>query len=342
MNEDKLIINKEQAYNSTVYYRLVALWVLCEAMLGGIIHGLKLPVSGLFVGGAAVIIISLMAYYTPLKGSILKATIIVAIFKMMLSPQSPLPAYFAVFFQGVLAELVFFNRKFFKLSCFLLAVLSMVESAIQRILVLMILYGTAFGKAVDGFLNKLTNEHPITHYSFYFAAGYIAMHVLAGCLIGWICCSIPLKMGEWKKTIVPFENTITATVVEQSIKRKKRPFKISLLVIWMVLIALYIQSAIPIGKPILSSNIILQILVRSIMIVLSWWLLFSPLLIKWLQKILQRKQEQMPQLVKEITRLLPTIKSIVAQSWAATKSLAGTKKFAAFIKTVTVNIIYGN
>mgnify|MGYP000349605185 FL=1 len=123
----------------SIYYRLIALWVLCEAMLGGIIHGLKLPVSGLFVGGAAVIIISLMAYYTPQKGSILKATIIVAIFKMMLSPQSPPPAYFAVFFQGLLAELVFFNRKFFTLSCFLLAVLSMVESAIQRILVLMII-----------------------------------------------------------------------------------------------------------------------------------------------------------------------------------------------------------
>lgn len=341
MNEDKLILNKEQAYNSVVYYRLVALWVLCEAMLGGIIHGLKLPVSGLFVGGAAVIIISLMAYYTPQKGSILKATIIVAIFKMMLSPQSPPPAYFAVFFQGLLAELVFFNRKFFTLSCFLLAVLSMVESAIQRILVLMILYGAAFWKAVDGFLSKLTNEHPVTHYSFYFAAGYIALHVLAGCFIGWICSSIPAKMMTWKKSIVPFNNTLATTVIEQSNKRKKNPFKTSLLVVWMVLLALYIQSAIPIGKPILSSNIILQIIVRSVIIVLSWWLLFSPLLTKWLQKILQRKQEQMPQAVKEITQLLPTIKAMVEQSWATVKPMAGTKKIAAFIKIITVNIVYG-
>src|SRR5687767_5838838 len=70
---------KEQAY-----YRLIALWVLFEAMLGGIIHGLRIPVSGLVVGSAAVICISLIGYYVGQRGAILKATLIVAIFKMML------------------------------------------------------------------------------------------------------------------------------------------------------------------------------------------------------------------------------------------------------------------
>ena len=36
-----------------VYYRLIALWIFCEAVLGGIIHGLKLPVSGLIVGSCS-------------------------------------------------------------------------------------------------------------------------------------------------------------------------------------------------------------------------------------------------------------------------------------------------
>jgi hypothetical protein len=76
------------AVDKLLYYRLVALWVLCEAMLGGIIHGFKIIGSGLLVGSCAVICISLIAYYFPKKGMILKATIIVAIFKMMLSPQS--------------------------------------------------------------------------------------------------------------------------------------------------------------------------------------------------------------------------------------------------------------
>jgi ABC-type thiamin/hydroxymethylpyrimidine transport system permease subunit len=84
-----------------VYYRLIALWVMVEAVLGGMIHGLKLPVSGLIVGSCAVLCICLIAYYVPARGAILKATVVVAIFKMMLSPQSPPAAYLAVFFQGV-------------------------------------------------------------------------------------------------------------------------------------------------------------------------------------------------------------------------------------------------
>lgn len=342
MNEDKLIINKEQAFNKALYYRLVALWVLCEAMLGGIIHGLKLPVSGLFVGGAAVMVISLMAYYTPQKGSILKATIVVAIFKMMLSPQSPPPAYFAVFFQGLLAELVFFNSNFFKLSCFLLAVFSMIESAIQRILVLIILYGSSFWKAVDAFLSKLTNETSITSYSIYFAAGYITLHIIAGFFIGWVCSRIPAKVEVWKTSVILFQQHSTDKQEEPILKRKKRWLKPSLFIVWIVLIALYIQSVIPVGKPILPSNLILQIIIRSVLIVLSWWFLISPLITKWLQQILQKQQQKMPAFIQAITQLLPTIKSIVQQSWNNTQQLKGNKKMAAFIKIVTVNIIYGN
>ena len=74
---------------SVIYYRLITLWVLCEAMLGGVIHAAKIPVSGLIVGSCAVICICLIAFYHPTKGAIIKATIIVAIFKMMLSPQAP-------------------------------------------------------------------------------------------------------------------------------------------------------------------------------------------------------------------------------------------------------------
>ena len=120
-----------------IYYRLIALWVLCEAMLGGIIHGLKIPVSGLIIGSCAVLCISLIAWYVPNKGAIIKATLVVAIFKMMLSPQAPPPAYIAVFFQGTLGELLFFrNRKFYSLSCIILALLALLESGLQRILVL--------------------------------------------------------------------------------------------------------------------------------------------------------------------------------------------------------------
>ena len=130
--------------NIDAYFRLVALWVVCEAFVGGIIHGIKLPISGIIIGSAAVICISLIGYYFPDKGMILKATIIVTIFKMMLSPQSPPMAYVAVFFQGVVGELCFFNKKYFTASSFFFALIALIESGLQRIIILTFVYGKNF------------------------------------------------------------------------------------------------------------------------------------------------------------------------------------------------------
>ena len=66
--------NHQGEYNKasagSVYFKLTALWVLCEAMLGGMIHGLKIPVSGLLVGSCAVVCICLLAWYVPARGTI--------------------------------------------------------------------------------------------------------------------------------------------------------------------------------------------------------------------------------------------------------------------------------
>src|SRR5829696_7949245 len=110
------------SFDKQIYYRLIVLWVLCEAVLGGLMHAVKIPFTGIIVSSGAVICICLIAFYVPVKGAILKATIIVAIFKMMLSPHTPPTAYVAVFFQGLMGQLLFFNLKFFRLSCILLAV----------------------------------------------------------------------------------------------------------------------------------------------------------------------------------------------------------------------------
>jgi hypothetical protein len=142
--------------DKTLWYRLTGLWILCEAMLGGIIHGFRLPVSGLIVGSCAVICISQIAWYSPEKGAILKATLIVAIFKMLLSPQAGFPAYIAVFFQGLMGELFFWNRKYFRLSCFLFASIALIESGLQRILVLTMIYGNDLWTAVNAFISKFT------------------------------------------------------------------------------------------------------------------------------------------------------------------------------------------
>ncbi len=325
--------------NSLIYYRLIALWVLSEAMLGGIIHGFKIPVSGLVVGSAAVICICLIAWYAPARGAILKATVIVAIFKMMLSPQAPPTAYIAVFFQGLLGELLLRNKKYFRLSCLVFAVLALLESGLQRIAVLTIIYGNDLWKVINDFINGLTKQKA-ANYSLLIGGGYVLLHVTAGIVAGWWASLLPGRISQWskeKKYRLPVPERAGSMVPPNS--PKKQRWKKGVFMAWILLLGLYIQSYYQIGTPLLPAHISLKILLRSFIIVLGWYFIIGPLLKKILQQWLQQKQTQAQAEVKQVLELLPATKQLVLQSWNWTPQYRGWKRIKAVIKIILVNAL---
>ncbi len=331
-------MNKSTSH--TVYYRLIALWVLCEAMLGGIIHGFRIPVSGLVVGSCAVVCICLIAWYAPQKGNIIKATIMVAIFKMMLSPQAPLPAYIAVFFQGLLGELLFYKRRFYMLSCMLLAVLALLESGLQRILVLTIVYGNDLWKVINDFINGLVKQKETTNYSLWVGAVYTGLHVITGLFVGWWVSKLPAKAERWsadKSNIVQVnEHT---SILQPGQKRKRRRLRIGLFVIWILLIALYVQSYLKIGEPLLPPHNSLKILLRSFIIVLGWVFLVGPLLTQLLHTWLKKKQTRSQQEVQDVLQILPLTQSLIAECWKRSGVHKGIKRLNIFSKMVLTNCL---
>jgi nucleoside-triphosphatase THEP1 len=331
----------QQGSHSLVYYRLIAIWVLCEAMLGGIIHGLKLPVSGLIVGSSAIVCICLIAWYVPQKGAILKATIIVAIFKMTLSPQSPPTAYIAVFFQGLMGELLFWNRRFFRLSCMLLALLGLLESGLQRILKLTLVAGNDLWTVINDFFNELTHQKTRTNYSLIIGVGYVVLHLLAGLFIGWWASGLPMRVSRWNsnpqnKMVVSNENDFILPITN----KRKKTIKSGLFIIWVILLVLYLQSHFRIGKPILPSHIALKILVRSFLIVFSWYFIAGPLLKKMLHNWLKKRQEGAQKDVQLVLQLLPSTQNLILQSWKRSADKKGWKRIKAWTKLVLVNALY--
>jgi nucleoside-triphosphatase THEP1 len=338
-------INKKNSFipseDKGIYYRLIALWALCEAMLGSIIHGFQIPVSGLFIGSSAVVCICLIAWYVPQKGAIIKATIIVAIFKMMLSPQAPPPAYIAVFFQGVLGELIFFrHRRFYQLSCMVLAVMALLESGLQRILVLTIVLGNDFWQVINNFINGFTKQKTNTNYSLLIGIGYVLIHLFTGLIIGWWASLLPKRILKWQQekkytVVIPAETTVDAQLKN---KRKKR-WKTALLVIWLLLIGLYVQSYFKIGTPLLPAHISLKILLRSFIIVLGWIFIVGPLLTQLLHKWLKKKQSTSQQEVQEVFRLLPASQQLIIQSWKQSSVNKGWKRMNTWSKMILVNAL---
>lgn len=331
MNEAQSIVG------NVIYYRLIALWVLCEAMLGGIIHAAKIPVSGLIVGSCAVICICLIAFYNPTKGAIIKATIIVAIFKMMLSPQAPPLAYLAVFFQGVIGELLFWNRNYYRISCLLLGLIALLESGLQRIIVLTIVYGNNFWKVINDFINELTKQKDFTNYSLIIGIGYVLLHVVVGLLIGWWSGTIPRKVALWKQQLQFFDEEKQISLEQ---KRKKRKWlKKGVLIIWIFLLLLYCQSYFKIGKPILPSNLPLQIFIRSVIIILAWYFLIGPLVSFLVKNWLQKKQLRSKEGIQEVAKLLPGIQKLIFLSWINSKSKKGIKRVDLFVKNILMYIL---
>ncbi|MBC7946477.1 MAG: hypothetical protein H7Y42_01255 [Chitinophagaceae bacterium] len=324
--------------SSLLYYRLIALWVLNEAMLGGIIHGLRIPVSGLVVGGCAVICICLIGWYVPVKGAILKATIIVAIFKMMLSPQAPPPAYIAVFFQGFLGELLFWKRRFFAVSCVLFATLSLLESGLQRILVLTILYGNDLWKVINDFLNGLTKQKTTTNYSLLIGGGYVLLHLVAGLLIGWWASGLPGRVGRWKEERVLYTLPESAREFETiAPTRKRKRWKWGLLLIWIILILLYAQSSLGPGAPLLPSYVALRVFIRSFIIILTWYFVVGPLVMRLLHRWLQEKKTKNKQDIERVIQLLPSTKSMIMQSWQLSGDRKGWSRLKRFLKSILIN-----
>jgi hypothetical protein len=350
-------IEETSPANEELYYRLITLWVISESVAGGIIHGLHLPFSGMFLSGFAVLCICLIGYYqggkkgnTPSvnprltkKGAILKATIIVCIFKMILSPNTPPSAYFAVFFQGFMGQILFINLKHFKLSCILLGFLALVESAAQRIIVLVLLYGSGFWNAVNEFITKLTQAKVITNYSMMLAIAYISIHGIFGILIGMWAYRLVHKSQFWKNTqpdlLIAELDTGTQFKPRSSLPKKRKIVRSIFIFIWILLLLFFFQSLLKIGKPVLPSSKALQIILRSSLIFLTWYFLASPLITGFIKKKLQNQKEKSKRDINRILLLLPSTENIFRTSWRLSSSRTGVKRIGFFWKIVLMNVL---
>jgi hypothetical protein len=80
------------AHQKRAIERLTALWALSESGLGGIMHAIKIPFTGLIVGGIAVIIVSLICVLSGCRWKLVgQSLLIVLAIKMAISPHALLP-----------------------------------------------------------------------------------------------------------------------------------------------------------------------------------------------------------------------------------------------------------
>lgn len=320
--------------------RLTALWAFSEATLGSILHIIKIPFSGIFMGGAAVVFISLIGRYSKDKSAILHSTLLVILVKAVVSPQSPLTSYFAVSLQGILGYILFSYIKNEKVSTVLLSFLSLLFSALQRLIVLTILFGFTFWDAIDSFTHYVAAQMHIDHYlssfslSLFLILLYCTIHIYAGIYIGLRVNRIPEWLEKKTDLVYPLYSSFYYSMdYFKNNKKKKRhwwqrPSGI-LIISFSILFMILSYYSKEFGQS--KSFEILLMIIRSFIITFVWFSIISPYILKHFNKFLESNKFKYAPEINKITALFPSIKRLINYAWFTTDQYMGILRISKFI-----------
>lgn len=321
--------------------RLTSLWAFSEAGLGGVLHITRLPFKGIFIAGAATLFISLIAEFSKSKGNILRSTVLVTVVKFLVSPHTPITAAIAVFAQGLSGELFFFSKKLKKILVPVFSMFIQFITAVQKILIVTILFGKNFWVAVDDFANSLLNQFIPSErigLSLIIIITYTAIHIVFGMFIGLFILNLfkhlqAVDTGTLQKLN---DSEKQALALNNPVDKKRwfqKPSRIAILIFFLG--ALSISFFLPDWIKSDVTDIVLMI-VRAIIIITLWYFLVSPLLMKIFSKIISKHRIKHLNELDDILHFFPLLKNVVILSWNDSKSYSGAKKIKAVIFKVIV------
>ncbi|HKI79072.1 MAG TPA: hypothetical protein VKA26_11075 [Ignavibacteriaceae bacterium] len=303
-------------------------------------HLFSIPFSGALLTGFAVIIISVIAYFSESKWEILKSTLIVIIVKLAVSPHTPATAYLAVFLQGLLGEFLFLSKRFFKISSMMFGIFAMLFTAIQRIIILTIVFGNTLWNSIDIYSSHIINRiysnpgSEVIHLSYYIIGIYISLHFLLGLIAGYWAGKMPVwiielnKSGRYSKMELEFDEPSLPDIKKG--KKKwwmKKSFQILFLLVLALVIFSYYEPSI--GKDV-GINL-LTMLLRSLIILFIWYSLISPAVTKILNNFLNKRKIVYIDRVDNILNTLPQLKKTAEISWQLSMKEKGAKRLKIFI-----------
>ncbi len=319
--------------NSKIISRLTALWALSEAGLGGVLHALQSPFTGLFVGGFAIVLVSLIAYFAEDKRkTIFRSLLVVLIIKLAVSPHSPPTSYMAVSFQALMASLIYSKLSLGKWSAMLLGVITLIESAIQKLLVLTLIYGKSLWEAIDSFSDYVVEYMGFLGNIFSSTALisiYLWLYALLGIIVGYIIYDIvrylEVNQGNVKYQIqaIEFDNEVGVAK-----KKRGRWRQWVIFGIFFALIAAY-YFFVKEGDAVWKNW--LYIFLRSTGILLLWYYVVGPLFKKYFAQFLEKKKHKVQDEVDETLTLLPYLRKVTKLAWKENKEERGLNKLRNFM-----------
>jgi hypothetical protein len=314
--------------------RITMLWAISESVLVGILHALHSPFTGLVVGGLSIVFIALIAFqaralsqgnYLKTAGSvaqtILKSAVFVLLIKALVSPHSPIGAYVAVSVQALLGSLFFGVIPNHKIASLFTGLIATVSSAVQKILVLVIVFGTSFFQAIDEFVvstaEKLMNLNWLPSFSsaMAIAIGFVCVYAIGGIIIGIIAGNFPKNL---QNRSIEIQEIIGNIQIEHGDKHetKKKAWHLIAIYILLLIVAFILEYAF------ISEEASINQLIRTITIVASWVFILQPLFHWFVATVVKKNKIDLTQL-EMIKQNIPKLAHFAKSAWKTSSSMKG-------------------
>ncbi|MEO9870802.1 hypothetical protein [Ekhidna sp.] len=301
-------------------HRITIAWSISECALGGIMHTVQSPFTGLIVGGLSVLFIALIAFHAEKPATeILKSVVFVLGIKLAISPHAPIGAFFAVALQASLGALFFHVIRNFTIAALFTAILSLVLSAIQKIIILTILFGVNFWEAIDQFSKSLITRLSISEIDFslsnWLIFSYIGLYTIGGLIVGIISTKLPSLFHRNAKQLDERIASFPSLNLEQ--KTTHSPKRKWIMLLLIILVVLFIQVLF------LSYESAITQLVRTIIIISVWLIIARPVLAWGMKRIFHEKQASLTSEIEAVQVRIPILIGFGQFAWKHRKQGSG-------------------
>jgi uncharacterized protein YneF (UPF0154 family) len=286
-----------------------------------------------------------LAFWGAKRKDFIKATLLVLIVKAFVSPHTPPTAYLAVSFQAGLAILLFGFLKQKKLAVYLLAVISLMQSGLQKLLVLTFVFGNTLWDSIDMFARFVVKQFSMEFISldtfsvsFSLVVGYLLIHLIGGIVIGFYSSSLAANIQSKVAANPPL--TIPAKEMDlMQKKRVKRKGKVRIIyfVFPMALALFFASYLVPEVERSVGMSALIMI-IRAVIILAAWYYFVGPFVKKYLLKFLHKKKISYKSDIDEIFVLIPVFRQIISAEWIRYKKDKSVG-FKEMIRTIFLNIL---
>ncbi|MHC1739250.1 MAG: hypothetical protein AB9882_14690 [Ignavibacteriaceae bacterium] len=341
----KIINSNFESFPADIIRRLTAIWAFTEATLGGFLHLMKIPFTGLIVGGLASFFICLIAYYAAGRREIWKSTIIVLIVKLAVSPYTPLTAFFSVALQGLIAELILFNPRYYRIAAPVFCLLISLIFSLQKILFTTVLFGMDFWRSLNEYTKFVSEKVFFINTSVDFALLlviiYITMHLTGGVITAFFALKFPAMVHKNLKNIREFSESDSVSEVKekttQGSKQKKRVFTTILLII---LISGSLLPFISTEFEIRIGYVFLVLLARGILILIIWNQLSKIIMKHFINKYVTKMKGRYSEEIASIIKIFPLYKRLTRRLIGQITGESKVKKIPALVLNFLILLIF--